>query len=183
MLRAYAGDKRGIAAVEFALIGPVLILLWLGGVEATNLLILDRKLNSMTTSIADLVSQSKELTETDIEKVFDIVSIALNKFDATGVGIRVSVMDVDEGGIATVSWSHSRGGDTRFSQADGADRLADIGSNNPGMQTIVAEVTYEYKPQFGFMLTGPITLDDSIVFTPRSGEKIEFCDANGTNCR
>ena len=155
-LRAYARDRRGIAAVEFALIGPILILLWLGGVEITNLLILDRKLNSMTTSISDLVDRSNKVTETDIETIFDIVSIALNPFDATAVGIRVSAMEVDESSIATVSWSHSRGDYDRLSQGAGAGDLVDAGSMSPGMQIIVAEVTYDYKPQFGFVLTGPI---------------------------
>ena len=37
------------------------------------------------------------------------------------------------------------------------------------MQTIVAELTDEYKPQFGFVLTGQITLKNSIAFTPGLG--------------
>ena len=55
-------NERGIAAVEFALILPIMLVLWLGGVEVTGALSVDRRLNNLASSIGDLVARDKEIT-------------------------------------------------------------------------------------------------------------------------
>jgi Flp pilus assembly protein TadG len=56
-LRSFLRNQDGVAATEFALISPILVLLFLGVVELSNLLIADAKLRAVTSSVSDLVTQ------------------------------------------------------------------------------------------------------------------------------
>jgi Flp pilus assembly protein TadG len=61
-----------MAAVEFSLILPILVMLWIGGVELTQGLSVDRRINNLASSIGDLAARSKTLTYSDVDKIFDI---------------------------------------------------------------------------------------------------------------
>lgn len=50
-------DQQGVAAVEFALILPVLVTLFFGALETSNMLIADSRLRNAVGSIADLITQ------------------------------------------------------------------------------------------------------------------------------
>ena len=60
--RRLAGDQRAVSAVEFALILPIMLLLLFGGVELGDALTIDRKVTHVTSTISDLVAQSKTIT-------------------------------------------------------------------------------------------------------------------------
>ena len=62
-----ARQDSGLAAVEFALILPILVVLWFGGVELTQALSVDRRLNNLASAIGDLVARSKIVTYADID--------------------------------------------------------------------------------------------------------------------
>lgn len=70
-------NEQGMAAVEFALISPILILLFFGAIELTNLLIADSKLRNVASSAADLVTQKStgQITAADL----NIVNIAVTE--------------------------------------------------------------------------------------------------------
>src|SRR3546814_14824736 len=52
-------DERGNAAVEFAFVLPILLTLFIGVVEGTNLLRLERKVVAAAQTAADLVTQRR----------------------------------------------------------------------------------------------------------------------------
>jgi Flp pilus assembly pilin Flp len=49
--------QDGVAAVEFALITPLLVMLFFGAVEMSNLLIADSRLRNVAGSLSDLITQ------------------------------------------------------------------------------------------------------------------------------
>ena len=51
-------DRRGIAATEFALIVPIMLVLFFGTVEFSSGIAVDRKVTLMARTLADLTSQS-----------------------------------------------------------------------------------------------------------------------------
>src|SRR5262249_34725949 len=56
-LRRFARDKRGISAVEFAMLLPLMVTLYLGGVEVSQAVAIDRKVTLIARTVADLVAQ------------------------------------------------------------------------------------------------------------------------------
>ena len=63
----FMGDRRGVSAVEFALIAPIMVAMYLGAAELTQVLTLDRKVTSAANAVADLVA------------VLVVVAVALGK--------------------------------------------------------------------------------------------------------
>ena len=75
--RLRSREERGIAAVEFSLILPIMIVLWIGGVEVTSALSVDRRLNNLASSIGDLVARSKTITYAQITDIFELSEAAM----------------------------------------------------------------------------------------------------------
>lgn len=68
LLKKYAARQDGVAAVEFALIAPLLVLLFFGAVELSNMLIADSRLRTVAASMSDLLTQKSNgtISETDL---------------------------------------------------------------------------------------------------------------------
>ena len=69
-IRAMCRDQRGVSAVEFALIVPVLILMYVGIAEMGNLLTVVRRVETMTSTAADLTAQVKQVSNPDLADIF-----------------------------------------------------------------------------------------------------------------
>ena len=65
-LRNFAGDQRGVSAVEFAMVLPLMIALYFGTVEMSQGIGAQRKVSLTTRTIADLVSQTSNMSNTDM---------------------------------------------------------------------------------------------------------------------
>ena len=59
-LKSFRKDNKGLAALEFAIISPILILLFLGTLEISLAIAVDRKVSRVSSAVADLVTQHEE---------------------------------------------------------------------------------------------------------------------------
>lgn len=182
LLRRLVQAETGIAAVEFALILPILITIWIGGVEVTQGLSVDRRLNNLASAIGDLVSRSKAIDYAGVDAIFDIDEGALFPFSTTGLSMRVTAVDVDANQKALVVWSRARGTTVR-ADGENLNTLIDIKLRTANTQIIMAEVFYTYSPAVGYVITGNVALDDRVYFTPRRVNYIPLCDNSGANCK
>ncbi|MCB1430467.1 MAG: pilus assembly protein, partial [Nitratireductor sp.] len=67
-------EVRGVAAVEFAFIAPIMILLFVGTIELSAGVATNRKLSRLSSTIGDLITQSQTLTTNDIDNIMDVSS-------------------------------------------------------------------------------------------------------------
>jgi len=58
----FAKNSQAVAAVEFALIAPILLVLFIGSVELSLLISVDRKISRTSSAVADLVAQQSDYT-------------------------------------------------------------------------------------------------------------------------
>lgn len=170
-----------MAAVEFALILPILITIWIGGVEVTQGLSVDRRLNNLASAIGDLVSRSKAIDYASIDAIFDIDEGALFPFDRTSLSMRVTAVNIDEDQKAEVVWSCARGTEGARAKNENLNSLIDVKLRVPETQIIMAEVFYTYSPAVGYVITGNVDLDDRVYFTPRRVQSIPLSNG-GANC-
>lgn len=177
-------QDSGLAAVEFALILPILVVLWFGGVELTQGLSVDRRLNNLASAVGDLVARSKIVTTADVNLIFDIAPGAMYPYcktesacNAAGLGMRITAVNMNGAGNSSVAWSVGQGvGD----YADGADmnNVVPATLRVPDTQIIVAEVYYTYTPAIGYVISGDVDLDDRMFFVPRLSAKVQLCASN-----
>ena len=59
-------DERGVSAVEFAMLLPLMLTLYLGGVEVSQGVSIDRKVTLTARTVADLVAQVSSINTTGL---------------------------------------------------------------------------------------------------------------------
>ena len=180
-LVAVARRESGMAAVEFSLILPILVVLWIAGVEITQGLSVDRRLNNLSSSIGDLVSRSKAVTYGDVDRIFDIAPGALFPYATTGLTMRVTAVTIDGSQNATATWSRAEN-TTAYSTNQNMNSLVPLSLRVANTQVIMAEATFPYKPAVGYLITGTKTLSDRVFFVPRLVDKVKLCDNSNANC-
>jgi Flp pilus assembly protein TadG len=65
-------DRRGVAAIEFAMIVPVMLVLFFGTVEFSSGVAVDRKVTLIARTLSDVTSQSTSVSDTDIANFFTV---------------------------------------------------------------------------------------------------------------
>jgi Flp pilus assembly protein TadG len=173
-----AADEAGLAAVEFSLILPILVVLWIGGVEVTGALSVDRRLNNFVSSMGDLVARMKTVSYAQVNDIFDLSEAALFPYDDTGMAMRITAVDINGAGDAKVAWSRARGGMTAYNKdttVNSSVPEALRGIANAGTQIIMSEGSYDYTPTVGYVISGTIGLDDRMFFVPRVAALVKIC--------
>lgn len=167
--RRFAGDQRGVAAVEFALILPVMLALYFGAVELGDALTINRKVTHVTSTLSDLVTQSKVLSDTDMDNILDAAGAVMTPYSANDLKMKITGIAIDANGKATVAWSDARN-DTAL--AKGAVVTVPAAVKTPNTFLINAEVHYSYKPMIGYVMTGDFDLNDTFYLRPRLSDKV-----------
>jgi Flp pilus assembly protein TadG len=177
-LRRFGRENRGISAVEFALLVPVMVTLFIGGTELTQGITIKRKTTIATRTIADLVAQDTSITNTEMTAIFAATSSVLAPYPASNLKLIVSSVNIAQNGTATVIWSDAHGGAT--ARAAGSPVTLPDGLNAFGNTTLIwAEAEYSYTPAIGYVISGTLNLKDKLYLRPRLVARI--CRENGTN--
>jgi Flp pilus assembly protein TadG len=144
-LRLLGRDTRGVAAVEFAFLAPILILFYFSMVEFCQGYMALKRTGHVSSMVADLVSQSDSITKTDLSDVFAIGDLIMAPFSATSLTQRVSSVTRVNSTTYRVDWSVGKGVASKLTVAEAkipSDMLED------GESVIVAEAFYDYRSPF-----------------------------------
>jgi Flp pilus assembly protein TadG len=160
----FAKDCRGVSAVEFALLLPVMVALYLGSVEVGNGLSAQFKATLAARTVADLASQYSQINNSTMTGILGATIAVMAPFSATGMVVIVSEVSTDSKGKATITWSDALNG-TAHTVGSSVTLPANV--NAPNISIVWGEVTYPYNPEFGYVLTGTVNIYQSMYFYPR----------------
>lgn len=88
--------KKGIAAIEFALIAPLFCILLTGVVEVSNFVYADIKAKNAAGTMVNLLNQQEQLTSPDIEQLTKIVPKILSPIALTNTDYRVIITSMQQ---------------------------------------------------------------------------------------
>jgi Flp pilus assembly protein TadG len=168
-VRRFAGDQQGVSAVEFALLLPLMITLYLGGVEISQAVSADRKVTLVARTAGDLVAQATSVSTSNMNDIFSAATAVLVPFGATNLKVTISNVIVDANSKATITTS--TGGWSNTYQ--GTARSGDVTSSIPSALLVAnsclvwAEASYTYKPPIGYAVVGTLNLKDQMFMRPR----------------
>lgn len=144
-LRRLARDTRGVAAVEFAFLAPILILFYFSMVEYCQGYMALKRTGHVASMVADLVSQNDTVTKTQLTDTFAIGGLIMRPFSSATLTQRVSSVTRVNATTYKVDWSVGSGITAKLAAADAGipdDMLAD------GESVIIAEANYDYSSPF-----------------------------------
>jgi Flp pilus assembly protein TadG len=168
-LRYFAKDRRGISAVEFALLLPLMVTLYLGGVEISQGVSVDRKVTLTSRTVADLASRVATINNADMSNILNASAAVMAPYANASLKVTVTCVDIDASGKATVSWSDTMNG---TAHAVGSTVSLPSALNVANTSLIWGEVEYAYTPAIGYVVTGTLTLNDQIYMRPRLSDTV-----------
>lgn len=181
MLRRFLRERRGVGAIEFAFIAPVMIVLYIGAVEVSVAMSVNKKLARASSTVADLLTQE---TATDKAKLMNMVNVAksiMAPYPHDPVGVVVTGIAIDGSGTATVDWSwkpNSGTGEVAYqagSETDIPDNL-----RIPDTYLVRSELTYRHEMITSFPFTGEtmtgIDMGKTYHLRPRIGAEVDCTD-------
>jgi Flp pilus assembly protein TadG len=142
-LRRFAADRRGVSAIEFAIIAPLLITFYLGMAETTQAMMAKRKASHVASVIGDLVAQDQSVTDAEMTDTWTIGNALLSPFPTTGLlKMRVTSVTANAAGEAKVDWSDNSG----WTDVSNGSTWTGIpaGLITAGQSLIIAETSYAY---------------------------------------
>jgi Flp pilus assembly protein TadG len=189
-------ESKAMAAVEFALLLPVMLTLYLGTAEVCRMISVDRKMTLLARTLSDLTSQSSTVADADMTTIWNAAAAVIAPLPTDRLVMRVSSVTITgtsatpaAGNPATVCWSSNK-----YFAADLAAVLpprprsqvistADlpVGLRLPGTSVIWAEVSYDLAPITTYIFKVNKTLTDAIFMRPRLTQFVSRTGTGQTN--
>lgn len=110
LLRRMMHERDGIGGVEFALLAPVLIVLYLCAFELMTGFSVSKKVSMAASTVADLVSRTDKVSKADLEGMVDVTNAVFPPYPVDNLSLRITGVTVDADRQAKVAWSWSNSG-------------------------------------------------------------------------
>ncbi len=163
-LRGFVGGRDGVSAVEFAIVLPFMVTLYIGATELGSGMEAQYKTTLAARTVTDLASQYTTIDNATMSSILGAASAVISPYSTSGVTVTVSEVSTDANGNATITWSDSLNGTAR-TVGQSVTLPSDLQTAN--ISLIWGEVTYPYQPQIGYVITGTINIYESSYFYPR----------------
>lgn len=178
-------DCSGIAATEFAVIVPLMLVMFFGTVEMSSGIAVDRKVTLVAHTLSDLTSQSDVVADSDLKNFFSASYAILTPYPATPTQATITEIYVNASKVAKVQWSKS----ATVSQS--GTTVTAVLKNSPRTQgqvitipsalatgetyLIMSEVSYLYTPAVGYVMgKAGVTLADKSYTRPRQSTCVRY---------
>ena len=164
LIRRLTGDERGVSAVEFAILAPVLIAFYMGMTEFCQGFMAQKRMGHVSAMVADLVAQEDIITPAEIDDIFAIGGLIMKPFPTPTLHQRVSSVTITDG-VATVDWSRADGMTARGA---GSTMTLPADLITEGESVVVAEVTYDYDSAADYLMPGLTRFSHTYYLRPRT---------------
>lgn len=189
--RQFKRTSRGVAAVEFALIAPLMVLMYLGTTEVSSGVTTDRKLTLLSRALADLTGRATTMSTSELNAIFAASSAIMQPINSTNLQMRitsVTVTGATGSRVGRVAWSCAKGSavtgvpaNSQGTQASAVYPMTALTANSvytipAGFEDsdyfVVADAMYPYVPQFGYAWVGRIDLNQRTPWTVRASATV-----------
>ena len=184
-LRHLAQDNSGIAATEFAVIVPIMLVMFFGTVEFSSGVAVDRKVTLVARTLSDLTSQSLSVANSDATNFFTASAKILTPYAPTPTQAKISELYVDSSTLqARVQWSKSAtfdsSGNVTLAPGRAVSSIVTIPTQLAvgGTYLIFSEVSYLYVPTIGYVMAkAGVNLSDVSYTRPRQSTCVFYSPA------
>jgi Flp pilus assembly protein TadG len=188
--RKFSTAADAVAATEFAIVVPFMLVLLVGGVELGDGMAINVKVSATAHSVADMVTQNTSLSTVSMQNILTGATAIIAPYPVNNSQLLVTVSEIssDANGNLTLRWSQSYNGAsfgpgrpsigsstnppygalTLPTSLNGTTGNANNANNqNDQVSFVVSEVSYAYTPNLGYTISGTVNLADSYWLFPR----------------
>ena len=169
----YGSDVRGVASIEMALIFPMMLIIFVGLIDASNLMTANRRVSLTANTLGDLVTQAPgQIWSTDMDGFFSAAQSIMDPFPADSIVMEFFAFKKLGETAAEPAWSYSNSNQTcgAAPAADDPEMLKLMTEDN---DVVVSRVCYNWEPVLGIILGFTTsTIQDQIMLRPRQTARI-----------
>jgi Flp pilus assembly protein TadG len=193
LARRCSASEEGVAAIEFAMIVPILSFMFIGSVELSQAITVDRRVTQVASSTADLVARAeKQISQTEITDIMKVGGYILKPY--TEAPLQIVIRNVTSSPTSATdakqSWSCTYKGTGQTQTCACSSTSYTLPPNLVGTNdsVVISEVTYAYKPLvFDYFMkkgnggsgSGTYTLSETAYLKPR-GQAAMLLQSDGT---
>ncbi|OWO97077.1 hypothetical protein B5E41_01965 [Rhizobium esperanzae] len=174
--RRLARERKGAGAIEFAILFPVLVMLYIGAFEITIGLSVSKRATRAAGSIADLVTQQQSVTKSALAQMPSVATAMFVPYNSTSLTLKITGISIDAGANAKVLWSWAQDGTTPYGKnATVSDVPADMKTANSFLVRTELSIPYTmflFAPNFMPDGMRTITISRSYFYRQRQGDSI-----------
>ncbi|MCF3642850.1 pilus assembly protein, partial [Rhizobium sp. TRM95111] len=111
-LRTLLRRRDGVGAVEFAIVVPMLIMVYIGAFEISVAMTVYRKISRASSSISDLITQKSSVDTDYLDGMENVARTIIAPFTVGTLSLKITGIVVSSSGTATVAWSRDQAGAT-----------------------------------------------------------------------
>lgn len=177
-MRRLRKDNRGVGAVEFALIAPLLLFLYITSFELTIGLSVSKRVTRSASTIADLVTQQSKVTTSDLQQMTSVANAIFTPYQPQNLKVKVTGVTLDASSNPTVSWSWAQDGSRPYANGSSVNVPTDMRSANTFLVRAEVSVTHQllmFMPGLMPSNLQTITLNREFYYRQRVGTSIT-CD-------
>ena len=175
-------DEKGIAAIEFAFIAPIMLFMYFGMAEVATAISVDRKVSHSANVAGDLATQSETISAAEMTEIMTatmlVMGIPENKKNGITIEIasyaRAADNSIIRNGVATLKGSNGKD----FPNFDAASLDTRILSSSSGV--VVARVNYIYEPLKLRYMPSDFDMNETFMLKPRKSANVDISDDSGS---
>lgn len=172
-LQRFYRTQAGAVAVEFALMVPLLLFIYMAMSELCLGFMAKRRVGHMASAVGDLVTQANTVSSADTADILKITSIIIDPFPTTGAILkaRMTHATLNANLVGVVDWSDAS--TTWTPVAKGSSIAVPNGCAQAGQSVVISEVQYTYSSPVVVYFTTPFVMTEQTCLRPRSGAAIQ----------
>ncbi len=187
----FLSDRKGMAAVEFAYIVPLLMLMIFGTFELSRALLMHKRFQRTTAMVGDLIAREEQLgtnsagAKSALDGIMRSAEHVMEPYSTAP--LRMGIMQLraasNDANKTTIEWSYSYHGKT-VQNCPTLKAMPETGMITAGNAAIVIETEYDFEPYLRDIIPGlidAVTWEDTMVFAPRDGS-VDYGSTQPGNC-
>lgn len=167
---SFLQNSRAAAAVEFALLLPVALIIMAGIVDITQALAVKRKMVEIAFTVSDLVAQRSSISSSDVNSILTGASAIMLPHDTSKLKIVLSVLNISSSGNK-VAWA-SATGTTAPTSGSVSSLTVPASIVVSGVQIVGAQVSYTFTPTFTGLFGESFAFNTQELARPRTSSTI-----------
>ncbi|MBB4480947.1 TadE/TadG family type IV pilus assembly protein [Rhizobium etli] len=173
-------ERKGAGAIEFAILFPVLVMLYIGAFEITIGLSVSKRATRAAGSIADLVTQQQSVTKSTLAEMRSVATAIFVPYNSTSLTLKITGITVDASANAKVLWSWAQDGSVPYAKNTAvSDIPSDMKTANSFLVRTELSIPYTmflFAPNFMPDGMRTITISRSYFYRQRQGDSIPCGD-------
>jgi len=162
-------DRRGVSAVEFAFIAPVMVLLFFGVAELSSAMMSERRASDVASTIGDLVARCSGVNDADIADIFSAGNTIIDPFPKADLKMRLTSVKGDASGNPQVDWTKN----VNWSAGSAAGLPAGM-ITAKDESVIIAESSFTYKAAAQYVIKNGLTMNEKFYLKPRKSTWVSW---------